>query len=77
MTTAAKAIRRNFNASDEVCDLCSNTYCKCFIVDIGCGKGGFVELLRKNGFNAIGYDNAYQGSSPYIRKSFLVLTLMR
>lgn len=40
------------------------------VVDVGCGKGGFVELLRSQGVNAIGYDNAYQGSSPYIRKSF-------
>lgn len=40
------------------------------VVDVGCGKGGFVELLRGKGVNAVGYDNAYQGSSPYIRKSF-------
>ncbi|QNJ16009.1 methyltransferase domain protein [Synechococcus sp. A18-40] len=40
------------------------------VVDVGCGKGGFVELLRSQGVNALGYDNAYQGSSPYIRKSF-------
>jgi hypothetical protein len=40
------------------------------LVDVGCGKGGFVELLRSQGVNAVGYDNAYQGHSPYIRKSF-------
>ena len=40
------------------------------IVDVGCGKGGFVEALRRKGLNAIGYDNAYQGDSPYINKSF-------
>lgn len=39
------------------------------IVDVGCGKGGFVELLRGQGLNAVGYDNAYQGDSPYIRRS--------
>jgi hypothetical protein len=57
---------------DEVCELCcrylnSNEN---LVVDVGCGKGGFVELLRKKGVNAIGYDNAYQGSSSYVRKSF-------
>lgn len=57
---------------DEVSDLC----CKYLaskdnlVVDVGCGKGGFVELLRRKGVEAVGYDNAYQGSSPYIRKSF-------
>jgi len=43
---------------------------ECLIVDVGCGKGGFVELLRSNGLNAIGYDNSYEGGSPYIRKQF-------
>jgi hypothetical protein len=43
------------------------------IVDIGCGKGGFVELLRSHEFNAVGYDNTYQGDSLYIKKSFFDL----
>ena len=57
---------------DEVSALCCKylTSKNGLIVDIGCGKGGFVEILREKGLNAIGYDNAYQGSSPYIRKSF-------
>lgn len=57
---------------DEVCELCCKHLSskENLVVDVGCGKGGFVELLRNKGFNAIGYDNAYQGSSPYIRKSF-------
>nr|QFZ91304.1 methyltransferase domain-containing protein [Synechococcus elongatus PCC 11802] len=40
------------------------------IVEIGCGKGYFIELLRDQGLNAVGYDNAYQGHAPYIHKSF-------
>jgi hypothetical protein len=57
---------------EEVGDLCCSYLAskESLVVDVGCGKGGFVELLRKKGLNAIGYDNAYQGSSPYIRKSF-------
>lgn len=57
---------------DEVCELCCGhlTSKENLVVDVGCGKGGFVELLREKGVNAIGYDNAYQGDSPYIRKSF-------
>jgi len=57
---------------DEVCELCRAYLAgdEYLVVDVGCGKGGFVELLRERGINAVGYDNAYQGSSPYIRKSF-------
>jgi hypothetical protein len=57
---------------DEVFELCCGYLSSKdnLIVDVGCGKGGFVELLRNKGVNAIGYDNAYQGNSPYIRKSF-------
>ena len=40
------------------------------IVEVGCGKGAFVEILRGKDYSAIGYDNAYQGDSPYIRKQF-------
>lgn len=40
------------------------------IVDVGCGKGGFVDLMRSQGLNAVGYDNTYEGNSHYIRKSF-------
>ncbi len=57
---------------NEVCELCCSYLVskESLVVDVGCGKGGFVELLRGKGVNAIGYDNAYQGSSSYIRKSF-------
>lgn len=57
---------------NEVCELCCGYLVskESLVVDVGCGKGGFVELLRRKGVNAIGYDNAYQGSSPYIRRSF-------
>ena len=57
---------------DEVCELCCGHLAskENLVVDVGCGKGGFVELLRGKGVNALGYDIAYQGSSPYIRKAF-------
>lgn len=57
---------------DEVGELCCEylTSKESLLVDVGCGKGGFVELLREKGVTAVGYDNAYQGNKPYIRKSF-------
>ena len=52
---------------------CCRQFCldsSSLIVDVGCGKGGFVELMRSQGLNAVGYDNTYEGNSSYIRKSF-------
>jgi len=41
------------------------------IVEIGCGKGYFVELLEKNGFqNVTGFDPAYEGNNPKIIKDY-------
>ena len=36
------------------------------LLDVGCGKGTFVEYLRSGGVEARGIDPAYEGDSPYI-----------
>jgi len=42
------------------------------IVEVGCGKGEFLELLQGAGhFNIQGYDAAYEGSNPAVEKRFL------
>jgi hypothetical protein len=63
------AFRKHLEA---VADLCSHhlNNNKSTIVDIGCGKGMFIEILREQGLTAVGYDNTYQGEKSYIRKSF-------
>jgi SAM-dependent methyltransferase len=38
------------------------------ILEIGCGKGTFLELMRSRGFAITGLDPAYEGSSDYILK---------
>lgn len=38
------------------------------IMEVGCGKGAFLNLMRERGFDAIGVDPAYEGDSPYILK---------
>lgn len=40
------------------------------IIEIGCGKGYFLEMLRKNGFDVTGFDPAYEGNNPYIIKDY-------
>lgn len=38
------------------------------ILEVGCGKGLFVELMRSRGLQARGLDDAYEGHAPYIEK---------
>lgn len=38
------------------------------LVELGCGKGYFLERLQSCGFNIIGFDPAYEGSNPCIEK---------
>lgn len=40
------------------------------IIEIGCGKGFFLEMLRENGFDAIGFDPAYSGEKSYVVKDY-------
>jgi len=42
------------------------------IVEVGCGKGNFVELIQRDGyFHIQGYDAAYDGINPSIKKYYL------
>jgi SAM-dependent methyltransferase len=38
------------------------------ILEVGCGKGGFLDLIRQRGHDAIGVDPAYEGDAPFIYK---------
>jgi SAM-dependent methyltransferase len=38
------------------------------ILEVGCGKGSFLDLIRQRGHNAFGIDPAYEGDAPYIYK---------
>jgi SAM-dependent methyltransferase len=40
------------------------------LIEVGCGKGHFLETLRTMGFDVIGLDPAYEGSNPAIRKEY-------
>lgn len=42
------------------------------LVEVGCGKGDFLEMLQADGsFKVSGYDGAYEGNNPVIEKRFL------
>jgi hypothetical protein len=38
------------------------------LVEVGCGKGYFVEFLAEGGFDITGFDSAYEGSNPRIKR---------
>lgn len=38
------------------------------IIEIGCGKGYFLEKLQKHGFDITGFDPAYEGNNPHVIK---------
>lgn len=40
------------------------------LVEVGCGKGFFVELLLERDFDIIGFDVTYEGSNPRLRKQY-------
>lgn len=40
------------------------------LIEVGCGKGGFLEQLASHGFSITGMDPAYEGDNPAIRKEF-------
>ena len=40
------------------------------LVEIGCGKGLFLEMLLSDGFGITGFDPAYEGSNPRVLRQF-------
>lgn len=43
------------------------------LIEVGCGKGGFLEQLASVGFSITGMDPAYEGDNPAIRKEYFTL----
>lgn len=54
---------------DDVAGLVLETMGNRNLVEVGCGKALFLEKLRKYGAEITGFDPAYEGSDPTIRKT--------
>lgn len=54
----------------EVADLIEATMGYDDLVEVGCGKGLFLELLAGRGADIKGYDPTYEGDSPRIAKQY-------
>ena len=40
------------------------------IVEVGCGKGSFLEMLLAKGFDVTGFDPTYEGNNPRVMKHY-------
>jgi len=47
------------------------------LIEVGCGKGWFFELLRQRGYAVTGIDPAYEGGSPDVVKAPFTRALNR
>ena len=56
---------------DEVLELVDLHFSGGSILEVGCGKGSFLDMMRQRGLRASGIDPAYEGDMPHIvRASF-------
>jgi 2-polyprenyl-3-methyl-5-hydroxy-6-metoxy-1,4-benzoquinol methylase len=43
------------------------------IVEVGCGKGHFLETLLAKGFDGSGFDTNYEGVTPRVKRQYFAL----
>lgn len=55
---------------DSVLDLLERHMGRTGLVEIGCGKGMFMDLMAARRIEAQGFDPAYEGNDPRIRKAY-------
>lgn len=55
---------------EGVSSIIQRTMGKSGLVEVGCGKGYFLEMLLKNGFDLTGFDPAYEGDNPRIKRQY-------
>ncbi len=53
---------------DQVATIIGRNFSGKSILEIGCGKGTFLDLMRSRGFAITGLDPAYEGSSDHVLK---------
>jgi hypothetical protein len=61
----------------EVSGIVARTLGKEQLVEVGCGKGHFLETLLAGGFDITGFDPAYEGSNPKVRREYFSEGIVR
>jgi hypothetical protein len=62
---------------EAVADIVCRTLGGDELVEVGCGKGHFLRMLAARGCDITGFDPAYEGSDPRVRKEFFSPAVMR
>ena len=66
-----QALSPQFQAHlDEVAEIIERGMGREAIVEVGCGKGFFLEKLLAKGFDVAGFDPAYEGANERVRKCY-------
>lgn len=55
---------------DAVASIIERLMGKDRIVEVGCGKGYFLETLLAKGFDVTGFDPAYEGKNPRVKRQY-------
>lgn len=53
-----------------VAEIVARSLGRASLIEVGCGKGYFLELLAARQFNISGFDPTYEGNNPLIRKEY-------
>lgn len=52
----------------DVIDIIDRGMGRMNLVEVGCGKGAFLEMLQGYGFDIAGFDPTYEGTNPRVEK---------
>ncbi|PWK59645.1 class I SAM-dependent methyltransferase [Roseicyclus mahoneyensis] len=55
---------------DAVADLVEDKMGRTGLIEVGCGKGTFLELLSDRGAKVTGFDPTYEGDSPLVKRAY-------
>ncbi|MBU0750995.1 MAG: methyltransferase domain-containing protein [Gammaproteobacteria bacterium] len=55
---------------DEVVKIVERTMGRIGLVEIGCGKGYFLEVLSEKGFDITGFDPTYEGTNARVKRHY-------
>ena len=59
--------RRHLN---DVMQVVERTMGRSSLVEVGCGKGYFLEVLSKRGSDITGFDPTYEGTNPRVKRHY-------
>ena len=55
---------------EQVADLIEERLGKDALIEVGCGKGFFLEMLLERGVDVTGFDSTYEGENPRVVKKY-------